>query len=166
MPIRNTVSCLVFSQCLQLRRVSSVQHSGTTLNTLERLHLCAAVQRFTCYTDAHLLLRLRVQLIQAGARFMSEQLWGLIIQPCFFRVVCSVLFFVVLVTSVEVICLQQIWQWFNDPIKMQSAPNWDSKQENCTVSFLSYWIYSLASVCLIVTDTNMKCRITVLISSQ
>lgn len=68
---------------------------------------------------------------------MSEQLRGLITQPCFSTVFALSCFFVVLVTSAGVIRLQQIRRCFDDLIKLQSgcfAQNWDPKEERCTVS--------------------------------
>lgn len=94
---RNTVRCL--STFTVSSVVSSARRSGATLNTFEWLHLCAGVPCFTCYIDTHLLPRPGgCSWFWAGARSMSEQLRGLITQPCFSTVFALSCFFVVLVT--------------------------------------------------------------------
>ena len=69
----------------------------------------------------------------------------------------------------KVIHLQQMRQCFKDLIKMQRGyfcPKLGLKAIERRPVPVSYWIYSLACVCLIVSGTNIKCGIAVLMPPQ
>ncbi len=125
MPIRNAASRQVFSQSLQWQGVSSAQHSGTTLNTLEQLLSRAALHLLHRHTP----VAGAGDAAEQGGRSFHVGTTARINHTALFFSRGGCCFFVVLVTSVEVIRLQQIRQCFDDLIKMQSgscAQNWDS----------------------------------------
>lgn len=104
MPIRNTASCLVFSQFFScgVYPLCTTQRDNITHVRVAALVCSSAV--------VHLLTHMQTvaegtQLIQVGARLMSAQHCWLITQPWFAALCCH--FFVVLVTCAEVIHLQQ-----------------------------------------------------------